>query len=183
MTDTRSLPAGGRHQVLQVRARPGHRSLGTLQLGHRVFPCALGRGGITRRKREGDGATPAGRFEVLDVYFRADRGRRPITALPVAALDRDDGWCDEPDHPRYNRPVTLPFPASHEKMWRQDRLYDIVVVLDCNLTPPVRGRGSAIFFHIAREDWRPTLGCVAVSPQHMRQILAQLRPGAVMEIL
>lgn len=169
-------------QVLTVRARPGQRSRGILSLGNLTLPCALGRGGITRRKREGDGATPAGRFEVLDVYFRADRGRRPSTGLPVAALHPDDGWCDEPEHPRYNRPVTLPFSASHEKMWRQDRLYDIVVVLDCNLNPAVRGRGSAIFFHLAREDWRPTLGCVALSPLHMRQVLARLRPGAVMEI-
>ncbi|NBN65526.1 L,D-transpeptidase family protein [Pannonibacter tanglangensis] len=183
MTVARRGPWRGGASRLVVRARPGTRSRGLLSFGSFLLPCALGRGGITRRKREGDGATPAGRFEVLDVYFRADRGRRPVTALPVSALRPADGWCDDPAHPRYNRPVTLPFAASHEEMWRQDRLYDIVVVLDCNLRPAVRGRGSAIFFHIAREDWRPTLGCVAIRPDHMRRLLARLRPGAVMEIL
>ncbi|WP_328804128.1 L,D-transpeptidase family protein [Roseibium aggregatum] len=147
-----------------------------------TVPCALGRSGVTRAKREGDGATPAGSFELLNVYYRADRRSRPRTALPVEKLERQDGWCDDPDHPRYNRPVELPFGASHEKMWRDDRLYDIVVVLDCNMYPAVPGRGSAIFFHIAREDYTPTEGCVAVSPEHMRLILSKVQPGAVMTV-
>ncbi|MEJ8476310.1 L,D-transpeptidase family protein [Roseibium algae] len=133
-------------------------------------------------KREGDGATPVGQFELLNVIYRVDRGRRPRTGLPVESMALSDGWCDAPGHRRYNRPVDLPFSASHEKMWREDRLYDIVVVLDCNMHPPVPGRGSAIFFHIAREDYRPTEGCVAVAPVHMRLILDWVRPGTIMRI-
>ena len=79
-------------------------------------------------------------------------------------------------------PVSLPFAASHEKMWREDRLYDIVVVLDCNMYPAVKGKGSAIFFHIAREDYRPTEGCVAIAPEHMRLLLSKVGPGAEMKI-
>jgi L,D-peptidoglycan transpeptidase YkuD (ErfK/YbiS/YcfS/YnhG family) len=151
-------------------------------MGGITVPCALGRSGILIRKKEGDGGTPAGRFELLHVYYRPDKGLPPATTLPLEALTPNSGWCDDPAHPRYNRPVRLPFAAGHEKMWRQDRLYDVVVVLDCNIDPAVKGKGSAIFFHIAREDYRPTEGCVAVSPQHMRLILANIGPGAEMVI-
>ncbi|GGB37974.1 hypothetical protein GCM10011316_07570 [Roseibium aquae] len=151
-------------------------------MGPITFPCALGRSGITRFKREGDGATPAGSFPLLSVFYRADRGPHPRTRLPIDPIQSDDGWCDDPGHPRYNRLVRLPFPASHEVMWREDRLYDIVVVLGCNYAPAVKGRGSAIFFHIAREGYQPTEGCVAVAPAHMRLVLEAVRPGAVMRI-
>lgn len=169
-------------QCLEVRQLPWLTTRGVLTLGGITVPCALGRSGITRAKREGDGATPAGTFELLNVYYRDDRLSRPRTALPVEALTPAGGWCDDPNHPRYNRPIDLPFAASHEKMWRDDRLYDIVVVLDCNMYPAVPGRGSAIFFHIAREDYAPTEGCIAVSPEHMRMILSRVRPGAVMTV-
>ncbi|ADZ68596.1 L,D-transpeptidase family protein [Polymorphum gilvum] len=175
--------AAAQGQRLVVRASPGARSRGTLWFGPLAVACALGRSGIARRKREGDGATPAGRFELVSVYYRADRGRRPVTGLPVEPIAPADGWCDDPAHPRYNRPVELPFAASHERMWRDDPLYDIVVVLDYNLFPAVRGRGSALFFHIARPGYTPTEGCVAVTPRDMRLILARVRPGAVMEIV
>ncbi len=167
---------------LEVRRCPGDRTRGILRLGRITVPCALGRSGILIRKREGDGGTPAGRFGLLDVHYRPDRGLPPATRLPVAPLSPSSGWCDDPVHARYNRPVKLPFGGSHEKMWRDDRLYDIVVVLDCNMYPAVKGRGSAIFFHIAREDYRPTEGCVAVSPEHMRLVLSKLGPGAEMII-
>ncbi len=169
-------------QCLEVRQLPWLKTRGVLTFGGITVPCALGRSGVTHAKREGDGATPAGTFELLNVYYRADRQPRPRTALPLEALARQDGWCDDPGHPRYNRPVELPFAASHEKMWRDDRLYDIVVVLDCNMYPAAPGRGSAIFFHIAREDYTPTEGCIAVSPEHIRLILAQVSVGAVMTV-
>ncbi len=134
------------------------------------------------RKREGDGGTPVGRFELLHVYYRPDRGLPSATLLPTEPLTPASGWCDDPGHRLYNRPVQLPFSASHEKMWRDDRLYDIVVVLDCNLNPAVKGQGSAIFFHIARPGYSPTEGCVAVSPEHMRLILQNIGLGAEMVI-
>lgn len=163
--------------MIEVRASPRDRTKGQLRLGPITIPCALGRSGVTRMKREGDGATPAGTFKLLSVAFRADRVNRPRTILPVQALDQTDGWCDDPVHPRYNRPVDLPFSASHERMWRNDRLYDIVVILDHNMHPPVKGRGSAIFFHIAHDNYRPTEGCIAVAPQHMRLILERAARG------
>ncbi len=169
-------------EILTVRPRPANRRQGLLTLGPITIPCALGRSGIGVQKREGDGKTPAGRFELLKVYYRPDRIRRPQTALPGEPLTPTMGWCDDPKHPHYNLPVELPFAAGHEKMWRDDHLYDVVVVLDCNLHPVERGRGSAIFFHLARPDYGPTEGCVAVSNLDMLKILSRCGSGSVMEI-
>lgn len=168
--------------ILEVRPSSICKTKGVLSLGGLQVPCALGRSGVTQLKREGDGATPRGSFELLNVYYRSDRGARPKTALPVSAIAQDDGWCDAPGHPRYNRPVKLPFAPSHETLWREDRLYDIVVVLDCNMYPAVSGRGSAIFFHIAREGYTPTEGCVAVAPKDMQLILDRVQPGDQMRV-
>ncbi|AXS42262.1 L,D-transpeptidase family protein [Breoghania sp. L-A4] len=167
---------------LRVRALPGSRTRGRLTFGTLDVPCALGRSGLTRRKREGDGATPMGSFALLRAYFRADRQPRPESNLPLRALRPDDGWCDDAHDGRYNMHVTLPFNPSHECLWRSDRLYDVIVVLDYNLRPRVRGGGSAIFFHVAREGFAPTEGCVAVAPDAMRRILARIGPGMTMRI-
>ena len=143
-----------------------------IRAGAGFLPCALGREGITYRKREGDGATPAGILGMMAVYYRPDRVRRPLTRLPVLTIAPDAGWCDDPGDRNYNRPVTLPFPAGHEVLWRDDGLYDIVVVLDWNLDTPVPGRGSAIFLHLASPAFAPTAGCIAVTEPAMRRILA-----------
>lgn len=167
---------------LEVRHSVRENTRGTLSLGPITVPCAMGRAGTIQMKREGDGATPLGVFQLLKIYYRADRLSRPRSVLPVEVITPLQGWCDDPGHPRYNRPVDLPVSASHEKMWREDRLYDIVVVLDYNMYPAIPGRGSAIFFHIAREDYRPTEGCIAVSPEHMQLILSKVRIGDAMRI-
>lgn len=142
------------------------------------MPCALGRAGTTIFKREGDGATPVARMPLLGVYLRSGRllGIRP--ALPKHRSNARSGWCDAPAHPAYNRPVRLPFPASCETLQREDRLYDLIVVLDWNIRQRQRGKGSAIFLHLAREGYAPTEGCVAVSPDDMRRLAPFLRKGA-----
>lgn len=139
--------------------------------------CALGKGGVRNDKREGDGATPVGLWPLRRVVHRPDRGPAPPTGLPVSAIAATDGWCDDSSHTDYNRPVTLPHPASCERMWRDDRLYDIVVILGHNDSPPVPGLGSAIFLHMATEDYAPTEGCVALAPEDLRQVLAACNPG------
>jgi L,D-peptidoglycan transpeptidase YkuD (ErfK/YbiS/YcfS/YnhG family) len=146
------------------------------------IPCALGRRGVARRKREGDGATPAGRLDLLTVLYRPDRIARPATALPVMPLTPDAGWCDDPGDRRYNRPVRLPYAASHERLWRDDGLYDVVVVLDYNFRRPRPGTGSAIFLHIAAPDFSPTEGCVALGLTAMRRLLARAGPGTWLEV-
>nr|WP_081620356.1 L,D-transpeptidase family protein [Ancylobacter sp. FA202] len=172
---------------LRVAMRPaGHvhgRQRGWLILHGRPIPVALGRAGVRADKREGDGATPRGIWHAREVRYRADRGMRPITGLPVLRTRRADGWCDEPGDGRYNRPVCLPVRASHEAMWRDDGLYDLVVVLDHNSRPRRSRRGSAVFLHIARGTFEPTAGCVAFRPADLRRLLARLTPATAIEII
>ena len=131
--------------------------------GAQTWRCAIGRSGVTRNKAEGHGATPVGRFPLRRVLYRADRVPAPDTALPTAEIDPDDGWCDDPEDAAYNRAVRLPYPARHERMWRGDGLYDVVVVMGHNDDPPQPGLGSAIFLHVAWPDYGPTEGCVALA--------------------
>src|SRR5439155_2085587 len=121
-------------------------------------PAACGLGGVRPDKREGDGARRAGTFPLLRAFYRADRIAPPHTALPLAALRPNDGWVDDPADRQYNRLVSLPYPASHEMMWREDGLYDLVVLIGYNTDPPLPGRGSAIFLHVAAPDLAPTEG-------------------------
>ena len=144
---------------------------GWLTCGNFVFRCALGRGGILTPKREGDGATPRGQFRLESARYRADRLRRPHTALPLSATRTDDGWCDATTDRNYNRAVRHPYPASAEKLWRTDGLYDLFVVLDYNRLPRRRGRGSAIFLHVAGEGLAPTEGCVALARRDLLKLL------------
>lgn len=146
--------------------------------------CALGRSGVIAAadKREGDGASPIGTWPIRRVLYRPDRLSAPVTALPLSALRPQDGWCDAPGDPSYNQPVILPYPASAEHMWRDDEVYDVVVILGHNDDPVVSGMGSAIFLHLARPDWRPTEGCVAVTRPDLEQLLAMAHPGDALEI-
>jgi len=155
---------------------------GFLRWGTRAWRCALGPAGIRSDKREGDGATPAGCFPLRRVLWRADRLARPITELPVSPIAPGDGWCDDPADPAYNQPVRLPHVASAERLWRDDAVYDVVVVLGHNDDPPVPGHGSAIFLHVARPDYPPTQGCVALALPDLLSLLAECRVGACLRI-
>ncbi len=147
--------------------------------------CALGRAGINyvNAKREGDGSTPCGRFPLRRVLYRADRIQRPMTGLPVQALTPADGWSDDPADPLYNRPVTLPHPYSHEALWRDDGLYDIIVVIGHNDDPVVLGHGSAVFIHVATPDYAPTEGCVALAAADLLELIENCRPGDSVSIV
>ncbi|TCS64843.1 L,D-transpeptidase family protein [Varunaivibrio sulfuroxidans] len=136
-----------------------------------IVRCALGRGGVRAAKREGDGATPAGNYPLRRVFYRADRLTRPWTGLPVVALDTDDAWCDDPLDPHYNRRVRLPFTPSHERLWRDDSLYDIIIEIGHNDHPTRPFLGSAVFIHLARANYAPTRGCVALAPADMLDVL------------
>lgn len=148
------------------------------------YRAALGKGGVIEagKKREGDGATPLGIYALRRVLYRADRRMRPQTALPVREILPNDGWCDASEDAGYNRPVRLPYPASCEALTRKDELYDILVVLSHNDSPPEPGLGSAIFFHCARPDYPPTLGCVALKREDLEDVLRQARPSDQLEI-
>lgn len=146
--------------------------------GSLSFRCALGATGVTAAKREGDRATPAGAYPLRRVLYRPDRLAAPETGLPVEALKPEDGWCDAPDDPRYNEQVRLPYAARHEELWREDHVYDVIVVLGYNDEPVVPGRGSAVFMHVARPGYTPTEGCVALALGDLKTLLASCGPGA-----
>ena len=162
--------------VIRVVSPTAGASHGLVLLHGATIPCALGRSGRRRRKREGDGATPIGTWRLCAVLYPATH-RRPRTGLPAIPFDRDDGWCDEPRLAAYNQPVRLPLPASHERLWREDSLYDRVVVLDHNRSPVQPGRGSAIFLHVARDGLAPTDGCIAVARPALDRLLQRARPN------
>lgn len=147
--------------------------------------CAIGKTGVTpaESKHEGDGASPIGVWPMRQVFYRADRLDRPETALPVDALIPEAGWCDDPASPFYNLPVALPFPLSHEKLWRDDPLYDVIVVLGYNDAPVIPGKGSAIFLHIARPDYAGTEGCIACAREDVLAILKVAKLGDALEII
>lgn len=157
---------------------------GKLRAGGKTLRCALGRSGVipAHDKREGDGASPAGIWPVRRALWRPDRLEKPQTALPLQPIRPDDGWCDAPADPAYNRPVRLPWPASHEVMTRQDGLYDVVVVLGHNDNPPVPGMGSAIFLHCASDDYKPTEGCIALAREELLELLRDMTTASTLEI-
>lgn len=166
----------------RIVARNARATTARLVSGGLAVDCALGRTGIRARKREGDGATPRGRFELVEVRYRPDRLARPETRLPVRPIAPRDGWCDAIGDPNYNRPVRHPYPSSAEQMWRDDGLYDVVIVTSHNRRPRVQGAGSAIFIHIARAGFEPTAGCVALERRALLRLIARLGPGATIDI-
>lgn len=151
-------------------------SSGYITVDKSQFRCALGRTGIKENKKEGDGATPAGKFPFRSVLFRSDRLSIPHTMLPTSSIQPEDGWCDEPYDPNYNKPVCIPYDASYEALWREDCLYDIIVVLGHNDEPVTPFCGSAIFLHCAKKNYSPTKGCVALSKRNLVSLLKLIGP-------
>lgn len=163
-----------------VTPQNGHHGLLRTTGGN--YACALGPAGVARSKREGDGATPAGIFPLRTVWYRADQIERPTTALPLQETQPSDGWCDAPEDPNYNRAIEFPYGASAERMWRNDGVYDLVVVIGHNDEPVVRGNGSAIFMHIANPEFGPTEGCIALRREDLLTLVNILTRDSTIEI-
>jgi L,D-peptidoglycan transpeptidase YkuD (ErfK/YbiS/YcfS/YnhG family) len=165
-----------RFTLIRVRTRPGDRTQGILLARPLAIPVVLGRAGIRANKREGDGATPRGRFRLVRLWWRADRHPRPRTLLPVRRITPDLAWCEDTTDRRYNRPYRSANDPG-DRLWRDDRLYDFVVEIDHNTRPRVAGRGSAVFIHVARPNRAPTAGCVALPARELQRLLPALGPG------
>ena len=160
--------------AVYVSVRPGRPSQGFIRAGSWCVPVALGLAGIRANKREGDGGTPRGRFRPVRLWWRADRLPRPLTQLPVRPIGRKDAWCEHPGDRRYNRPFRRSANEPGDRLWRQDRLYDIIVEIDHNTRPRIAGRGSAVFVHVARPGFAPTAGCIALKPRDLRMLVRRL---------
>lgn len=168
--------------TISIKPKPLNPSRGQLIFDQRAMHCSLGRSGISAFKREGDGRTPIIMTRPCYGFYRPDRENRPISQVPFFPLSPDLGWCDAPGHPSYNQPVRTPFDASHESMWREDALYDLVIVLDINISERVKGRGSALFMHVARDEYRPTEGCIALGKRDLRRLISYLTPKSSIRI-
>jgi len=164
---------------IRINAKKGQFCCGKLRLN-----CRIGKAGAVPMAsgREGDAKTPLGDYVLRFGFYRADRLPKPMSPLNFRALSPEDGWCDAPDDPAYNRFIRLPYPASHEKLWREDGAYDIILVMSHNDSPPTPNLGSAVFIHVAQPDDRKTLGCVALTPEDMVQILPKLKMGMEVKI-
>jgi L,D-peptidoglycan transpeptidase YkuD (ErfK/YbiS/YcfS/YnhG family) len=171
MRVTHSLP-------IVIRPAPGRPSQGLMLLAHGVRRVALGRSGIVALKREGDGGTPLGRFPIRQVLYRADRISRPRSLLPTRAISGHDGWCEDSTDRNYNRLVKLSPGSNADRLQRIDHLYDLVLVLGYNDRPLVKGKGSAIFVHMARPGYTPTAGCIGLSSRDLQALLAQIRSAS-----
>jgi L,D-peptidoglycan transpeptidase YkuD (ErfK/YbiS/YcfS/YnhG family) len=160
--------------AIHVHVRPQLRAQAWLVAGHRAIRTALGRASVKAVKREGDGATPAGQFHPVRLWWRSDRLPRPHTLLPVRRIAADDAWCEDPKDRRYNRPFRRSANEPGDRLKRADGLYDLIVEIDHNTRPRVAGRGSAVFIHVARPGFGPTAGCVALSRGELQQLVRRL---------
>lgn len=170
--------------VIDVYASKGA-TTGILSFYGHQYPCALGHTGLVRDKREGDGGTPTGTYSLREVRYRPDRMPRPKSRLPVFQIRPFDGWCDDPRDPEYNRPVRLPFRSDAEKLWREDHLYDVIVVIGYNDSPAVPNAGSAIFLHVSRTigtTQTPTNGCISMQIENIIAVIEVCGPGTLIKI-
>jgi L,D-peptidoglycan transpeptidase YkuD (ErfK/YbiS/YcfS/YnhG family) len=168
--------------TIAIRAAAGDPRRGWLMAAGRTIPVALGRGGIRANKREGDGGTPKGIFHPRKLWWRADRHPQPRTFLPVRAIAPADAWCEDPNDRHYNRPVRLDRESRGDRLKREDHLYDFIIEIDHNFSPRVAGRGSAVFLHLARDNFGPTAGCVSMTKSAMLHLLQRLGPDTRIEI-
>lgn len=166
-----------------VKISPLDHSKGLFLIGHKVLPCALGQNGAKALKFEGDGASPIGSWHLQYLFFRPDKTVRPQTRLPMKEITLASGWCDAAFDRNYNRPVTLPYKARTESLWRNDNLYDIAVVLNHNTRPRIQNLGSAIFMHIAEPNYAPTEGCIALNKHDLNYVLRFATTNSSIKIL
>lgn len=162
--------------AVTIRPAAGNQRRGWLTGGGLTIPVALGRGGILANKREGDGGTPRGTFHPRRLWWRADRHARPRTLLPVQPIGPEDAWCEDPTDRHYNQPLRLTPDRGGDRLRRADHLYDFIIEIDHNTQPRIAGRGSAVFLHLARENYGPTAGCVSMTKAAMLQLLRRLSP-------
>jgi len=153
-----------------------------LSFNGKTYRCAIGKGGFSEHKKEGDGATPIGVFLLRECWYRADKTAKPKTLLPLQEILQTDGWCDDPKSQDYNRLVELPYDCSHEKLFREDDMYDLIMPLGYNDDTVEPGKGSAIFIHVAREYYEPTEGCVALAKVDLLEILKNCSAQTCIEI-
>ena len=146
------------------------------------FRCALGKAGIKKKTIEGDNITPKGIFKIVKIYYRPDKIKKIKTSIKKIKIRKNMGWCDDPNSRFYNQQIKLPNKCSHEKLYRNDNLYDLIVVLNYNIDPIIKNKGSAIFLHIAKKSYQKTKGCIALKKKHLIKIICSIKKNTKIKI-
>ena len=155
---------------------------GLLKYKNLKFRCALGKAGIGKKKKEGDCVTPKGKYKIIKVFYRADRIKRIKSNFRLYKIKKNMGWCDDPLSKNYNKLIKLPSKFGHEKLYRKDRLYDLILVLNYNLKPILKNKGSAIFIHITNKNYKETKGCVGLKKRDLIFILNDIKKNITVKI-
>jgi L,D-peptidoglycan transpeptidase YkuD (ErfK/YbiS/YcfS/YnhG family) len=139
------------------------------------FKCALGKAGIGDKKSEGDNITPRGDFRIIKIYYRKDRLKRLPSRFTLTEITKNMGWCDDPKSNKYNQPIKLPTKYSHEILYRRDNIYDLILVLNYNMKPTIKDKGSAIFIHVAKKNYKKTEGCIALKKTDLKYLIKEIK--------
>jgi L,D-peptidoglycan transpeptidase YkuD (ErfK/YbiS/YcfS/YnhG family) len=146
------------------------------------FYCVVGKAGIKKKLKEGDNITPKGIFKIIKVFYRADRIKKIYTKIKKIKIKKNFGWCDDPKSKFYNKLIKLPQKYSYEKFYRRDNIYDLIAVLNYNINPTIKNKGSAIFLHIAKKKNTPTKGCIALKKRHLIKLLQNINAKTLIKI-
>jgi len=156
---------------------------GYLFFRKKKYKCAIGFAGTKKIKQEGDKATPKGTFKIIKIYYRKDRIRKLITCIKKIPIKKNMGWCDDPLSKEYNKLINIPNKVSYERLHRKDNLYDLIGVINYNTKKIIKGKGSAIFFHIAKGKYAPTKGCIALKKKNLLFLLKNIKKNTKIKIL
>ena len=148
---------------------------GYLKYNDIKFKCALGKSGIGKKRIEGDNITPKGTFKIIKIYYRKDRIKKINSVFKIIEIKKNMGWCDDPESKKYNQLIKLPSKYRHEKLFRNDRIYDLMIVLNYNMSPVIKNKGSAIFIHIAKNNYNKTKGCIALKKKDLIEIVTKIK--------
>jgi len=155
---------------------------GYLKYKNLKFRCALGEAGVKKKTMEGDNITPKGIFKIIKIYYRPDKIKKIKTLIKKIKIKKNMGWCDDPNSRFYNKLISLPTKYTHEKLYRNDSLYDLIVVLSYNTNPIIKNKGSAIFMHIAKNSYKKTRGCIALKKEHLIKIISKIKKNTKIKI-
>ena len=147
---------------------------GVLKYKKLKFRCALGKAGVENKKSEGDNITPKGNYKIVTIYYRKDRVKKITSKIKLIQIKKDMGWCDDPRSESYNQLVKLPTNFSCEKLFRKENIYDLIIVLNYNMKPTIKNKGSAIFIHVAKKNFSKTAGCIALKKTHLRKLIKEI---------
>ena len=156
---------------------------GYLKYKNLRFRCALGKGGVKKKIKEGDNITPRGNYKIIDIYFRKDRIKNISSKFKLIKITKTMGWCDDPSSKNYNQSIKLPTKYGHEKLYRKDNIYDIIVIINYNMSPIVKNKGSAIFIHVANKFYKKTKGCIALKKNNLIKLIENISVNTKIKII